>query len=190
MVNEILVQAGYYFITLVIGILIIAMVQKGFFGAFWKVRTSFGRLVLCKFRTLNRDYFLVGAIEEGFLVVKTRDGVKRIGIKDGTSVYRCLGMNWADIDEETNQISNAKYEAQAGYDAIKYNNLYLRALYKPPTDDMQNKILIGLMVLILLLVVGAVFGIYKTSYSIEHMTIVLNDIASRLPTSANVIPAK
>ena len=165
----ILIQAAYYFVVLVLGLLIVAIVQKGFFVPYIKVRLSFGKFLLCKIRAVNRDYFRVGRIEEGFLVYQGVSGIKRISIEDSSVFYRSIAVVWIDIDDEKNAICKPDYSAIPGFDAIKYDNLYKRALTRPSVNDNREKIIIGMLGLGLLFLVVLGFLVYKNGYSLEFI---------------------
>ena len=151
-------------VILAIAIMIVSLPQRSFVWKFLKVKLSFGRLILGKIRAINRDYFAVCWIADGFLIYKIdRKNYKRIAIKDKDVFYRSLGVNWVDIDEEKNCLAKSDYSGVSGFDAIKYSDLYKRALYKPTiNDDTFNFRIVMIMVGIVIIVAGfTLFLVYN-----------------------------
>lgn len=180
--HPVFLQAIYYGVVFVLVLFLVSFLERGFFWKFLKVRVSFGRLIMVKIRSLNRDYFAVGKMQEGFLLFKTPEGYKRISLENREAFYRCLGANWLDIDEKTNNVSNTDYKVLEGYDAIKYNNLYLRALYKPTIAETKEKIILGAIIIMGLIIVAVAFFVYNMSADITA----IKEAVFRL-SSANVI---
>jgi hypothetical protein len=175
---EILIQAGYYFIAMIIGVLLISLMQRGMFWQIIKVRLSFGKLVLVKLRQVHRDYFSIGKIQDGFLVFGEKKQERRIAIPDNKFFYRLSGLICVDVHDEKNALCSPDYSAVPGFDAIKYNNLYIRTLFQPTVTDNQDKIIMGALVLIVILIVGVGFLVYKNGYSLEFILGKVNDLIS------------
>ena len=167
--NPIIIQTIYYAAVMVLTLVVVGLLQRGFFWKFFRVKVSFGKYILCKIRAVNRDYFRVGRIEEGFLVYKSEQGKKRIPIKDNSVFYRSIGPAWVDVDEEKNALGKHDYSTVSGFDAIKYNDLFLRALHRPKIADNKEKIVIGCLVLIIVAIAVVGFFIYKQDYSIQFL---------------------
>jgi len=167
--NPIILQTGYYMIVLILGFLMVNLLQKGFFAPYMGVKASFGKCILVKVRAVNRDYFKKGIIDDGFLVFSGKTGQKRLNIKDSSYFYRALGISWIDVDEEKNSITKPDHTGVSGFDAVKYNNLYTRALYRPGIKDNMTKAIIGCLVLVIILILALGFVLYKQSYSLEIM---------------------
>lgn len=158
--NPILNQAFIYFIVLICGIFLISMFQRGFFWTYAKVRLSFGKYILVKIRSLNREYFTKGEIIEGFLILKDASKeMKRISIRDSNFSYRCMAVQWVDVDEEKNCITKKDYETETGFDAVKYQELYKRALYKPQIQELDKMQKIVIVLILIGIILGGV-GIY------------------------------
>ena len=144
--HPVFIQATYYGIVMILTVGILSFVQKGFFWKYFRVRISFGRLILVKLRAVNGDFFAVGRVEEGFLVFKAHKEQKRISIQNKNAFYRSLAVTWIDVDDEKGAILNSGAASVPGFDAVKYNSLYLRALYRPALTDNKEKIMMALMV--------------------------------------------
>ena len=178
MIQEILIQASYYFVAMSIGIFLITIIQRGLFWPFIKVRLSFGKLILVKVRVVHRDYFMVGQMEESFLVFGKKQGQKRIVIPDNSFFYRLCGLMCIDVDGESSALCKPDYSTVTGFDAVKYNNLYVRTLFKPAVADNQDKIMIGCLILIVVLCAGLGFLIYKNGYSLEFIIQKVGELAA------------
>lgn len=171
--GDILVQAGYYGITMILSLGFAGLILKGFFWKFIRVKLSFGKLVMVKVRAVNRDYFRVGKVEDNMLVFKSggkKGGDKRVDVKDNSVFYRSIGISWVDVDDELNIILKPNNEFVSGFDAVKYNNLYVRALTKPSIDDKRDKILIGGIILIIVVVGFVGFLVYRQSVDIQAIS--------------------
>lgn len=183
--HPVFIQAIYYGIVIVIATGIIGLLLKGFFWKYVKVRMSFGRLILIKVRAINRDHFLIGKIEKGFLVFNYGHKEHRVKIDDRDILYKCLAVTMVDLDEEKFCLCKADYSTAEGFDAQKYSDLYTRALYRPSIEDRREKIIfiiiigIGISVLVL---AGLTWMVYK------NQTMLLQAVQT-IKTSAPVITA-
>lgn len=172
------IQAGYYFIVMVITIFLIGIFQKGFWGHFVRVKLSFGRLLMVKIKAVNRDYFRTGRIEDGFLIYKSinkDEEEKRMVISDSNEIYYAVGCRWIDVHEELNCILSPDLSGVTGFDAVKFSNLYVRALTKPVISDKKEKILImGFFLLVVLMVVVG-FLVYKQGMQLDKIAILITE---------------
>ena len=180
--GQILIQASYYGVSMFIGIFLLSILQKGFFKEFLKVKASFGKLILVKVTAVNRDYFRVGSVEDGFLLFKTanKKNEKRLSIPNQNVFYRCLGCAWVDVDEEKNAFTireRTDFRAIDGYDAERNNNLFKRCLYRPSLEDKKNKIVMALLIMIMVLVIIVGFLVYKNGYSLEFLLEQISNIS-------------
>lgn len=157
----ILIQAAYYFVVLMLGMIIIGFVQRGFFFKFIKVRISFGRLILVKLRNPLRDHFSVGHVEDSFLLYKLHKEWRRHSIPKEPVFYRSIGCTWVDLDEETGGFCKPNYSTIDGFDPVKFADLYKRALYKPAIANNQEKIIIGMLLLVIIGLIAVAFFMYK-----------------------------
>ena len=178
MFQEILIQAGYYGVAMSIGIFLISIIQRGLFWPFVKVRLSFGKLIMVKSRAVHRDYFMVGKIEEGFLAYGDKANQKRISIPDSSFFYRVCGLMWVDVDDEKGALCKPDYTTASGFDPVKYNNLYIRTLMRPSVADNQDKLIIGALLLIIVLIIVVGFLVYKNGYSLEFIISKISQLAA------------
>jgi len=181
-IHPVFIQAGAYGIVLLMAIGIVAALLKGFFWKYVRVRLSFGRLVMIKVRSKLRDYFTVGWVEEGFLIHKNGGKEHRLSLKDKNAVYRSLAVNWIDVDEEKNSVCNVDYDPVAGFDAKKYNDLYIRALMQPEIGFGKEKIIIAMLVVI---GVAVLVGVYLTYTNSEAMRLLGPQLSQQIAELAN-----
>ena len=180
--HPLLTQTIAYAVVFMIGIFLLALLLRGFMLPYLKVRASLGRLVMVKVRSINRDYFSVGHITEKFLIFKDPNEKKdkKIRIQSGDMFYKCLAVNWVDVDESKNcVISPVINEEVDGFDAIAFQDLYKRALMRPSVNDGRDKklmflLLIGVGVIAL---VGAYYG-YKNSTAMLQIAQSIKGITS------------
>jgi hypothetical protein len=75
-------------------------------------------------------------------------------------LYRCMSVNWIDIDEESNSICKCDYSAVSGFDSKKYSDLYVMCLQKPSQTDMIQKVIIICLCVILVLCLAIIVQNY------------------------------
>jgi len=174
-----------YGVVLIIALLIVSIMFKGFFFPYLRVRLSFGRLILVKLKAVNRDYFKGGKVEEGFLVFKGTSGERRVSIPSSEYFYRCLSVSWIDLDDEKSIIMKPDLKGIIGFDSQKYNSLYLRALYAPSiTSTYEKYILIGVGAMLLLLII-TLYLVYQFGVDLTGVTQALEDAIKTNTISAS-----
>jgi hypothetical protein len=169
MIQELLLQVAYYFVAMLFGLVLSGLLLRGYFGVLIRVRLSWGKLLVVKIRQVHRDYIKVGEVKDGFLVYGRKQTEKRIAIPSNEYFYRVGGLMWVDVDEELNALVKPDYSGVSGFDAVKYNNLYIRTLFKPSVADNQDKIIIIGLLLIVVLIVVVGFLVYKNGYSLNFL---------------------
>lgn len=173
--NMVLLQAMYYGLWGILCIFFVGAFQRGFFVNYFKVRTSFGRLVMVKIRSPLRDYFARGYVEEGFLIYQIKRGWRdhdtiRLNIpQDINPFYKCMSVAWCDVDDEKHAICRTDYSTVCGYDAVKNNNLHTRALMKPTIASGTEKILLVLVIVAILIGLGALYMSYSSYAGIGEL---------------------
>ena len=168
---DLIIQVACYAGVMLFAFLAVTFLLKGFLMKYIKVRASFGKFVLVKIRTLLRDYFAIGWVEDGFLVYKIPGGIKiRLAINpDDKVIYKALAVNWVDVDGEKNAILKTNYNAVTGFDSQKYENMYTRALTKPAIHSGQEKFVLIAVIVIGILVLIALYFIYKDHTLIQKL---------------------
>jgi len=197
MVNAIFIQAAAYGALMIFTILGISIIFRGYFWIYIKVRTSFGRYLMVKIRSTMRDYFAKGWVEDGFLVYKATDKTLiRISLnsKDKT-VYRCLGVNWIDVDDEKHSVCKTDYSTVEGFDSKKFSDLLTRALMRPAISSSQEKIILICCIGALIAAAAAAYLAYlcysNTQIIITQLPGMISNAVSSIQipaaTAANVI---
>lgn len=178
LLGQVLIQALYYAIWGGMVIAAVSVVLRGFFWKYLRVRTSFGRLVLVKVSSTLRDHFYKGWVEDGCLVYETKENIIRIVLpKDKPIFYRCLAVNWIDVDEEKHYIKSVDGTAIPGYDAATFSDLISRALMRPQPNNTKEKLIIfGALVVIILLLVTAYLS-YMNYAQIKDLLIQFPELA-------------
>jgi hypothetical protein len=176
--HPVLFQMLLYGVFGIIILFLIAMLFKGFFWPYIRVRSSFGKYILIKIRTPLRDYFKVGWVEENFVCYKRKKNTIRMVIDHNKKIfYRSLAVTWVDVDEEKNAICTVDYEGVSGFDAEKYDDLMVRAVQRPSIGNPKELIIIILCILIL---AGICFTVYLQYRQGQQLTTIQNMIPSLL----------
>jgi len=183
--NVILLQAFYYAVVMALSVMFLGFIMKGFLFKFLKVKMSFGKYVLVKLRGINRDFFQVGWIEEGFLVYKANKEEKRVSLEDNSAFYRSVGVSWIDIDEQKSAICKTDYKTIEGFDSVKYNNLYKRALTRPVIASNKEKIIMVLLIGIAIAIVFLAYMVYTQDANIQAIQNGLNSILTKMSSSVD-----
>lgn len=188
--QSVLIQALYYGLWGFICILFVGVFQRGFFINYFKVRTSFGKLVMVKIRSPLRDYFARGEVIEGFLVYKVKRGWRdydtiRLNIpKKINPFYRCMSVMWIDVDDEKHAICETNYEVVSGFDAVKHSDLLTRALMKPSIASGHEKLLLFLIVVVGLLCLVSCYFAYMSN---ANVTALMEGLPSMLKNMAGTV---
>lgn len=157
MVNtELLTRMALYLFVAIILITILNVYTHGFLIKYARVKASRGRKLLVRIRGKITDYIMIGEPIEGNLEYKDASkSQKRVQLPEG-AITRFLGVNWAHVDEEKNAVFRTDLKGVEGHDAVRYNNLYLRALYRP---TILNNVMKWEIILLIAIVIG-LFIIY------------------------------
>lgn len=178
--GEILTQTAYYAVVLVLSIGVVALLLRGFFWKYIKVKTSFGKYVMVKMRTTLRDYFIVGWVEDGFLIYKRKKELHKISLPKENAFYRTLGVNWVDVDEAKGAVCKVSYEAVSGHDLETESQLLTRALTRPSVADNRERLIL-ILIFVVLIAVLASAGIGYSNYVLNK------NIVNQLPTLATAM---
>jgi hypothetical protein len=168
--NPVIIGALNNFVVLIISAFALSFLMRGFFFKFLKVKASFGSKILVRIHTQIDRYYTIGIIEDGFLVFRTRTKSNRRVVLPNGAIYRSIGVYWIDVDEEKNCVIKPNMEVVSGFDADRYNSLYLRALYRPAIQDANAKIMMILVVFACLFALG---GLIVSAIVMNKTNIVL-----------------
>jgi len=167
--NPLLAQVLGYGAVISLIFFVISFLMRGFFWKYFRVKASMGRLVLIKIRDINIDSFAVGSIDSDILKFKKNKEEHSIAITDRTVFYRSMGIIWVDYDSATGGLVKPDFKGIDGFDPVKYNNLYLRALYKPAITDNFDKILMLLMFICVVLTIVTIVLSVKNGNAIATL---------------------
>lgn len=142
-INPIIAMTLGYFGVVLLAFLIINFLQAGFLRTFMDVKGSRGKKIMTNIFAVNRNYCKSGIVDNGFYIYKDGNGhEKRMKIPQKFNVfYRFLNLTWVNVDEEKNVFILPDGREINGFDAEKYNNLYLRTLYRPAVMDQRQQIM-------------------------------------------------
>lgn len=171
-------------------LILINFVLGGLLAPFMKVKMSRGKKLLVRVLHPVQSYFVVGQLDEGFLIFKDRQKNDRRIMYTGGCIDRAVGVYWIAVDDEKNcLVSRLDGEGINGFDAVKYDELYKRALYKPNVmNELLLKIaLIMIGVALIVLVAVAIFS-FKSMQNTNHIIDLLSvPVKAMTSTTGGVI---
>jgi amino acid transporter len=184
----------YYFLVsgaVLMGIVVFIMnfLLGGFLGPFLKVKASRGRKVLVRVHHPIQDFFRVGEIVEGFLVYVDRaKETRRLKMQPGI-VTRSLNVYWVEVDDEKNCFFKRESgDAVSGFDAVKFDELLKRALYRPLTlGDQLLKIALILLAIVVLGIIIIGFFSYKNYKGVQELLAILK-VTTEAAANTGVVP--
>jgi hypothetical protein len=145
--------AASYLAILLGGYALLNWLSAGVLGGFIRVKSSRGRFVLVIVHTKLRSYVSKGWLEGEDLVYYDKESKankqktpKRVNA-DRDCFYRFMGVWACNVDEAKNNLIKPDGSVKPGFDAIRWNNLFLRALMKPSAEEKNNALLIALLIL-------------------------------------------
>lgn len=116
--------------------------SNGFLFPSLSVKLSRGKKTLVVVHSINGQYYKTGIISKGFLLYKDNEkNQHRINVDDKDSVGYTGGSRSIHVDEESDTIIKPNFKVGNGFDAVKYENLYVRALMSPQAQDSTTKII-------------------------------------------------
>lgn len=169
-----------YTIVFMLGIGIIVYFQNKFFFPWMRVRASRGKKTLVRVLTMSDDYFRVGQIDEGVLVFTDRTKEKRRVTVPPSALYRSLGVNCIDLDDDRNTVFDRKeWRVVNGFDGKKYDAIYERILMRPGKKDM---LMIVVLIIVIVICAASLYNAYLT-YQLTGMVKSLGQVATNTITA-------
>ncbi len=174
-------------VVLIIPIVWAQWVTKNFFLKLVQVVASRGGKVLCEVIHPIQNYYVVGEHRDGYLIIKdnTSNGkdknkVKRLAMENDY-IFRSWGVNCVRYTEIDNILVKPNLTGVTGFDAIKQENLYIRAL----TDPQNNKekqlqtiiIIIGIIILL-----GIFYLIYNNGILLDKLSLIAKNVKPMVST--------
>lgn len=167
--KQIFMIEGFVGLGFVLTLLVINFLMGGFFGAFMRVKMSRGKKLLVKVLHPVQSYFRPGELDEGFLVFRDRKGNdRRIAFTQGC-IDRAATVFWTTVDDEKNcMVQRIDGKGVEGHDAVKTDELYKRALYKPNLIDNRIALFTLIIVIVVLLIlIGVAVLSFKNMQAIN-----------------------
>ena len=158
--NDIILVMSSYIAIIGLSIGILAWLQAGFFGAFFKVKTSRGKKILVKLMKPTGADFIAADIVEGSLYFKYKKEKKLIS-KFEEGIYRAYNINCVDMDSKTWGIIIKDFSAVSTNDPTKTDFLVERALMRPDKKLTKENIMIFMLIIIILI---CLFIAYKLNF--------------------------
>lgn len=154
--NEIFIFMFSYLGVMLITLLVANMITKGFVFRYLKAKAGKRRgVVMLNILTPYFDLEKTGKIKEGWLTYKDREKrIRRLAVPEGATFGK-LGVIWLDVDEEKNIILKRDKSGASGFDANKYEDLYIRALNRSKLNDYKQI----LQIIIFVAGIGALFSL-------------------------------
>jgi len=169
LINEVITVVGSYLALILIVVSAINIASSKWLFVWLRVKTSGGRKLLVHVRTVTQDYFKAGTVDKGFLVFKDSNKEERRILLLDDCIIKSGGVNNIYIDDTKSCVMKRNLEAVGGFDATKYNDLYLRALYKPQIYDNKEKILFAIVVVTLLAVLLVGYLVYANTGRVDAL---------------------
>lgn len=180
-----------YLAILLGGFALLNWLSAGVLSKFLRVKASRGKYILCIIHTKLRSYVTKGWLEGEDLVYYDNESKankqktpKRI-FADRTCFYRYMSVWACNVDEAKNNLIKPDGSIKPGFDAIRWNNLYLRALMKPSAEEKDKIflwVILGVLVLIIILLVVCLVKIGAVNNAIAG----LNQIKAASVAGVNV----
>lgn len=162
--------AGSYIAVLLGGFFLLNWLSAGVLRYFLRVKSSRGRLILTIVHTKLKTYVTTGGLEGADFVYFDKESKankqktpKRITNVSRDCFYRFMGLWAVSVDEATNNLIKPDGSVKIGFDAIRWNNLYIRALMKPTPEDKNNILLIVMLILLILMFFIVIFLAVKVN---------------------------
>lgn len=171
--NDFILIVISYCLVILMGFGLLQFLTAGFLFTYLRVRASRGKKCLVMVRGVTTDFYRSGVIEEGFLVYKRSRKVSKRMKCQKEAVFRTMGINAVQVDDEMNAVVLPDFSAITGYDPVKYENLYIRALTAPELADNREKIILILLIVLVVAVIVLGFLVFKTGVKVDELVAVL-----------------
>jgi hypothetical protein len=141
----------YYAVSILIGIMLCNYLTGNLVSSIIRVRMSKGKKILINVRGTDQWYWTVAELNNDYIRYKDRDKLKKSIILEETLVMRSFNLPFVITDSVRNCLMKTNLQGVSGFDAKSVDNIIVRALTAPTTDDdrMKKYILIGVAACIL-----------------------------------------
>lgn len=121
-----------YAVVIVFGFIIVNWLSNGYLWPAARVKLSRGKLTLIVLKGVSGNSYKTGRITEGWLVFKDTLGNKRrLHVPSADCIERLGSVKTIAIDDEKNAIVKSDGRLVSGFDAVRFENLNIRALTSP-----------------------------------------------------------
>jgi len=151
-----------YIIILLIGYLGMNFLTAGFITKFIAVKSSRGKKVLIEIHAVGDVYYRTGIINESILQYKDREKQKKSVLVDRSAIFYKAGVKCLFIDDVKNAVMKPDFSVVPGFDAVKFDNLLVRAMTNPALQDKFLKVILIVVIVLLFLTLANTFVAYKT----------------------------
>jgi hypothetical protein len=183
--------AGSYLFILIGGYALLNWLSAGVLSKFIRVKASRGRFILCIIHTKLRSYVTKGWLEGEDLVFYDNESKankqktpKRVNA-DRSCFYRFMGVWACNVDEAKNNLIKPDGSVKPGFDAIRWNNLFLRALMKPSAEEKNNLLMIGILILVFLTLILCIVCLVRIG-AVNKAVGLLSQVKAATVTGVNV----
>jgi len=170
---EILKWAAAFGGVILLFLVSLNIMTKGFLFQYLRVKASQGRLVLARIHSITDTYYRPARIVEGFLETKTRQKEQfSLPINDSdysSYIYRELGISVIELDEQAKKLLNFDFKGISfieGFDAGRTQSLLMRIKNRPQPLNKNTTLILGGIAIILLIVVFLAFKVIKLEEAI------------------------
>ena len=120
--------------------------------------------------SLNGQYYKIGMISGGFLIYTDNEkNTHRVPVDDASYVGYIGGTKSIHVDEQTDKVLKPDLTSGRGFDGVKFENLYTRALQSPTAQDKSIKIILIAAVVAAIAAVVALWLIYLQGQDIAEI---------------------
>lgn len=158
-----------YILIIIIGFMLINFLSNGFFGTFLRIKASRGKKVLVEVHAITDVYFKAGKFDGTLLKYKTREKKNKALEVTAQQVFRKLGVFCVITDDVSDAVLDIEFKAHSGGDSETYDHLLKRVIMAPQIENMREKIILGLLVIILIAVVISTVLIFNASNQLTEL---------------------
>jgi hypothetical protein len=180
-VMDVIVQITAYITILLIAIFFINWTTNGFVFPSIRCKLSRGRLTLVFVKTISGAYYKVGSIEDGMLLYKDNSkNKKHLTVPSAEYITHIGGTKAIIIDGDKNSVLKADFSSAKGFDAVKYENLYIRALTSPQLQDANLKIILLAAIVAAACAAGALWFVWLQGQQITQLLELVQNLGAGL----------
>jgi len=109
---------------------------------------------------IDEAYFVASKIDGEMLIYKNRAKTRKRVRLIREAIYRSMGCDVIDVDDEKDSVFLPSGEGVQGFDGAKTDSLITRALMAPKIEDNKAKIMLILIVVVGLIAAGSLYFAY------------------------------